>query len=78
MQIEYILQYSISRQIEKGLPVKPGLHTHTGLCLFTVHNELSPQDPTHGSEHFSLLHARLGGHSEFIVHSGRQFGGFPM
>lgn len=37
-----------------------------------------PQEPGHGSRHFSLMHAWLLGHSELIEHSGLQFGGAPM
>jgi hypothetical protein len=40
--------------------------------------ELMPQDPTHGFEHFSLIHARFDEHSAFIVHSGRQLGDLPI
>lgn len=51
-------------QTEKGSPVKPGLQVQTGLCLFTVHVDSTPQETIQGSEHFSLIHARFGGHSE--------------
>lgn len=44
----------------------------------TVHWALPPQEPGHGSLHFSFLHARLLGHSESFTHSGRQFGGRPI
>lgn len=44
----------------------------------TVHWALAPQDPGQGSRHFSFLHARLLGHSESFIHSGRQFGGRPI
>ena len=39
---------------------------------------LKPQDPRHGSRHFSCMHALLLGHSELMEHSGRQLGGDPM
>jgi hypothetical protein len=37
-----------------------------------------PQDPGQGSLHFSEIQALLLAHSEFTIHSGRQFGGEPM
>lgn len=37
-----------------------------------------PQDPGHGSLHFSLMQARLLGHSGLMVHSGLQLGGEPV
>lgn len=43
----------------------------------TWQSALEPHEPGHGSLHFSLIHATLLGQSEFIVHSGRQFGGEP-
>lgn len=43
----------------------------------TLQSALAPHDPGQGSTHFSLWHAKLFGHSELIVHSGRQFGGRP-
>lgn len=43
----------------------------------TWHLADTPQEPGHGSLHFSRMHAWLLGHSELIVHSGRQFGGLP-
>ena len=43
----------------------------------TEQRALAPHDPGHGSRHFSLMHARLLGHSALMVHSGRQLGGEP-
>lgn len=37
-----------------------------------------PHDPGQGSLHFSLIHAKLLKQSEFIEHSGLQFGGVPI
>lgn len=37
-----------------------------------------PQDPGHGSWHLAFIHALSLWQSEWIVHSGRQFGGLPM
>lgn len=37
-----------------------------------------PQEPGHGSRHFSLMQAKLLEQSELTVHSGRQFGGLPI
>lgn len=39
---------------------------------------LCPHDPGQGFLHFSFWQARLFGHSEFVVHSGLQFGALPM
>lgn len=39
---------------------------------------LGPQAPGHGFLHFWFIHARLLEHSLLIVHSGLQFGGFPI
>ena len=64
-------------QLVKGSPVKPSEQVHIGTWLRTVQRALNPQEPGHGSRHFSLIHARLLGHSELITHSGRQFGGDP-
>lgn len=46
--------------------------------MITVHLAPTPQDPGHGSLHFSRIQAKLLAHSELIVHSGRQFGGLPI
>lgn len=43
-----------------------------------MHCALIPQEPGHGSRHFSRIQALLLEHSEFIEHSGRQFGGDPV
>lgn len=37
-----------------------------------------PHEPGHGSLHFWLMQAILLEQSEFITHSGLQFGGFPI
>lgn len=44
----------------------------------TVHCAFIPQEPGQGSRHLPFLHARLLGHSESFIHSGRQFGGRPI
>lgn len=61
-----------------GSPVKPSRQEQTGECLITTHEVWRPQDPGHGSRHFSFWHARCPGHSALLVHSGRQLGGRPM
>lgn len=38
----------------------------------------TPQDPGQGLLHLSFKQAKFPGHSEFIVHSGRQFGERPI
>lgn len=43
-----------------------------------MHIAPAPQEPGHGSLHFSLMQALLLVHSALIVHSGRQFGGDPI
>lgn len=52
------------------------VHIETWLC--TLHSAFIPHEPGHGSIHFSLIQALSLEQSEFIVHSGRQFGGVPM
>lgn len=42
-----------------------------------LHMASIPQDPGHGSVHFSRIQAKLLEHSAFIVHSGLQCGGLP-
>jgi hypothetical protein len=44
----------------------------------TEHLVLGPQDPGHGSLHRVFKHANELAHSLLVVHSGRQFGGFPI
>jgi hypothetical protein len=46
--------------------------------LTTLHKALNPQEPGHGSLHFSLMQAKFEGHSELSMHSGLQFGGRPI
>lgn len=48
-----------------------------GVWLFTVQSAPTPQEPGHGSLHFSFIHALLLGHSALITHSGLQLGGLP-
>lgn len=38
-------------------------HEHIGTWLITLHCDSIPQDPGHGSLHFSLMQAILLGHS---------------
>lgn len=61
-----------------GSPEYWASHVHDGVWLITVHCVLIPHEPGHGSTHFWFIHARFAGHSEFIEHSGRQFGGDPI
>lgn len=51
---------------------------HIGMWLNTWQCALKPQEPGHGSLHFSLIQAKLLVQSEFIVHSGLQCGGYPV
>ena len=65
-------------QFVNGSPVNPGGQVQTGVWFITLHCAPAPQDPGHGSRHFSLRQAKLLAHSELITHSGLQFGGLPM
>lgn len=56
----------------------PSGHVQIGVWLITIHDALIPQDPGQGSMHFSRIQALLLIHSEFILHSGLQFGGLPI
>jgi len=49
-----------------------------GVWLTTWHSALGAHTPGQGSLHFSLIQAKWLGHSLFVIHSGRQFGGAPM
>lgn len=64
-------------QIVNGSPVYPAGHEQLGVWLMTLHIAPTPQDPGHGSIHFSLIQALLLGQSALMAHSGRQFGGEP-
>lgn len=57
-------------------PVYPSGHLHVGIWLTTEHKALVPHEPRHGSIHFILMQALSLGHSECIVHSGLQLGGW--
>lgn len=48
------------------------------MWLITLHCAPTPHEPGQGSLHFSLMQARLLGHSELITHSGRHCGGVPV
>lgn len=71
--------YSLWRwvQLAYGSPSKPSIQEHTGWWFCVVHLALNPQDPIHGSWHCWAIQARFEGHSWWITHSGRQFGGAP-
>jgi len=51
---------------------------HIGTWLITLHCDPNPQDPGHGSLHFSPMQAKLLEHSAWTMHSGLQFGGLPI
>lgn len=61
----------------KASPANPAGHKHRGAWLTTRQSAPVPHDPGQGSLHFWLMHAMSFGHSEFVMHSGRQFGGLP-
>lgn len=60
-----------------GSPIKPSWHIQFGVWFITLQYALIPQDPGHGSWHFSRIHAKLLRQSLFNTHSGLQFGGLP-
>jgi hypothetical protein len=49
-----------------------------GVWLTTLHSAFIAQIPLQGFWHLLFIHARLFEHSEFDIHSGRQFGGEPI
>ena len=61
-----------------GFPVCEGKQVHTGMWFITSQRAFKPQEPGQGSTHFCLMQAKFAMHSEYTVHSGRQFGGLPM
>lgn len=61
----------------KGSPVKSGRHVHVGIWLCTWHWAFIPQEPGHGSRHFSEMQAVIGEQSVLTTHSGLQLGGIP-
>lgn len=67
----------MGKQFVNGSPVIPSGQIQIGVWLSTLQTAPVPHEPGHGSLHFSRIHAKLLGHSELIVHSGRQFGGCP-
>lgn len=77
---DYHLEYvrtGLMTQLLKGSPVYPSGQVQVGMWLKTLHSAMIPQEPGHGSTHFWFMQAKLLEHSEFIVHSGLQFGGVP-
>ena len=68
----------ILRHCENGSPENPLLQTHIGIWFLTRQYAFTPQRPGHGSWHLRLIQALSGEQSEFMVHSGRQFGGEPI
>lgn len=64
-------------QLAYGSPSKPSMQEHIGWWFCVVHRALNPHEPMHGSWHCWEIQARLDGHSWWITHSGRQFGGVP-
>lgn len=67
-----------AKQWTNGSPVILNVQLQIGLWRITLHWELRPHVPGHGSMHLFLIHARFESHSEFITHSGLQFGGVPI
>lgn len=61
-----------------GSPVYPVGHVHIGIWLTTAHIAPEPHEPGQGSLHLVSKQALSLGHSEFMVHSGLQFGGCPI
>lgn len=80
----YVLKYyenfkipCTGTHITNGFPVCCNLHEHIGLWFMTRHSAFCPQVSRHGFSHRCLMQLKCNGHSEFITHSGLQFGGFP-
>lgn len=48
------------------------------LWLITRHSAFLPHFPSQGLTHFVFIQAISEGHSEFIIHSGRQAGTVPI
>lgn len=71
--------YSLWRglQLAYGSPSNPSIQEHIGWWFCVIHLALKPHEPMHGSWHCCAMQARLDGHSWWITHSGRQFGGAP-
>lgn len=65
-------------QAVNGFPEKPLLQVQIGLWLKTLQLAFNPQTLLHGSMQLLFLQAFSNGHSELIVHSGRQPGGVPV
>lgn len=61
----------------KGSPLYPGIQTHIGVWLTTLHSVFEPQEPGHGFRHFLFMQASWVSHSLLLTHSGLQFGGDP-
>lgn len=68
----------IKVHLNNASPVYPTGQVHLGVWLITRHSASSPQEPTHGSLHLLLMHARCSAHSLLLIHSGRQLGGEPI
>lgn len=64
-------------QLTNGLPEKRSGQRQKGLWLTTWHLAFEPHVPGQGSVQRWLRQAWLRGHSELVVHSGRQKGGLP-
>lgn len=58
-----------------GSPVYPDGQVQIGECIVVRQTACAPHEPGHGSRHFSLRHASVGGQSAELRHSGRQLGG---
>lgn len=79
VKFEKLKMYSLWRgvQLAYGSPSNPSIQEHIGWWFCVVHRALNPHEPIHGSWHCWAIQARLDGHSWWIAHSGRQFGGVP-
>lgn len=71
--------YSLGRgvQLAYGSPSWPSKHEQIGWWFCVVQRALNPHAPRHGSWQRCPMHARFDGHSWWMIHSGRQFGGAP-
>ena len=68
----------IGEQLVNGFPLYPTIQAQIGLWLITLHIVPAPHGLGQGSTHFWFSQAKLDGHSLLKIHSGLQFGGFPI
>lgn len=68
----------IGEHAVNGSPVNWSWQRQIGRWFNTLQVANEPHVPIHGLMHRSLTQARFREHSEFVIHSGLQFGALPM